>query len=224
MTLLKITINLQNVPVQSKKEMNVLGVIFDSKLNWNSHIANAISKAKKSLYALRLIRKFFTKEEMRQLLDSNFYSILYYNAVIWLTPQISCVMKQALLSVSANALRSCMLFNCSEISFERIHILCKKCTPKQITLYQIALRLHKLVDGLQKEITFEHCTLLEGIVCTSRQLTFEIYRNNKNKIGMNTTANKLYPISKLIGLDALNLGFVHFKKLMKFQFLKNGKT
>ena len=38
------------------------------------------------------------------------------------------------------------------------------------------------------------------------------------------TVNKLYPISKLIGLDALSLKFVHFKKLMKTQFLKNGKT
>ena len=41
---------------------------------------------------------------------------------------------------------------------------------------------------------------------------------------MNTTGNKLYHINNLIGLDKLNLGFVHFKKLMKIQFLKNGKT
>ena len=34
----KITIRLQNVSIQSKKEMNVLGVIFDCKLNWNTHI------------------------------------------------------------------------------------------------------------------------------------------------------------------------------------------
>ena len=117
-----------------------------------------------------------------------------------------------------------MLFNYSEISFEHIHSMCKKCTPKQITLYQIALKLHKIIADLDNEISFEHCTLLEGIVCTSRQLTFEVYRNNKNKIGLNTTVNKLYLISELIGLDALNLKFVHFKKLMKTQFLKNGKT
>ena len=78
------------------------------------------------------------------LLDSNFYSILYYNAVIWLTPEISAVMKQALISVSANAQRSCSMYNCAEISFERIHSLCKKCTPKQITSYQISLKLHDL--------------------------------------------------------------------------------
>ena len=50
--------------------MNVLGVVFDCKLNWNAHVAMAISKAKRALFALRLLRKFFTDQEMRMLLDS----------------------------------------------------------------------------------------------------------------------------------------------------------
>ena len=39
----------------------------------------------------------------------DFYSILYYNTTIWLTPEISTVTKQNLLSISANALRSCLM-------------------------------------------------------------------------------------------------------------------
>ena len=78
----QIRIKLQDSIVLSKKSMNVLGVIFDSKLTWSIHIANAIGKAKKALFALRLIKRFFTKAEMRTLLDSNFYSVLFYNSVI----------------------------------------------------------------------------------------------------------------------------------------------
>ena len=78
-----IRIKIQDTLVTSKKSMNVLGVIFDSKLNWSTHIANCISKSRKKLNALRLLKKFFTQEQMRILLDSQFYSILYYNAVIW---------------------------------------------------------------------------------------------------------------------------------------------
>ena len=44
------------------------------------------------------------------------------------------------------------------------------------------------------------------------------------KIGMNTLSKKFYHVSRMIGLDLLNLSFVHFKKIMKIQFLKNGKT
>ena len=204
--------------------MNVLGVIFDSKLNWNAHVANAICKAKKSLYALRMLRKFFNDQEMRLLLDSNFYSVLYYNSVLWLTPGLSAVLKQSLLSISANALRSCMLSFNSEISFENIHKKCKKCTPTQIMFYQTSLQLHKSINEIYNCCTSEHTTLLNNIVCTGRQLKFEITRDNRGKIGMNTFSNKFYHVSKLIGLDTLNLTFVHFKKIMKVQFLKNGKT
>ena len=57
---------------------------------------------------------------------------------------------------------------------------------------------------------------------TVRQTNFEIVRDNNKKIGMNTTANKLYCLSGKVGLLALNLEFVHYKKLMKLQFLKYG--
>ena len=117
-----------------------------------------------------------------------------------------------------------MLTYNSEISFERTYQVCKKCTPKQITLYQISLNLHKIVGEMDKFFTFEHVTVITQIASAPRQLNFETFKNNKCKIGMNTTVNKLYHISKLVGLDSLNLGFVHYKKLMKFQFLKFGKT
>ena len=203
--------------------MNVLGVTFDSKLNWSSHIAKAIAKAKKALYGLRLLRKYFNKDQMRTLLDSYFYSVLYYNSVIWLTPEICSQMKQSLLSIS-NALRSCMLNNCTEISFIRIHEIWKKCTPSQIMLYQNSLELHKFLNTIDGYLTTEHVRVLTNIICTSRQLTFEVTRSNVFKIGMNTRSNKFYHLNKLIRLDNLNLGFVHLKKLMKLQFLKFGKT
>ena len=101
--------------------MNVLGVIFDSKLNWDAHISHAIIKSKKALFALKLLRKHFSTNEMRTLHDSYFYSVLYYNSVIWLTPAISSNMKQQLLSISANALRSCLMNGNSDVSFENLH-------------------------------------------------------------------------------------------------------
>ena len=204
--------------------MNVLGVIFDTKLNWNAYVANAICKAKKSFYALRLLQKNFTDQEMRLLLDSNFYSILYYNSVLWLTPSLGSALKQSLISISANALRSCMMSYSSEISFETIHKMCKKCTPAQIMSYQTSLHLHKTIGEIYESCSSEHVSLLNNIICTGRQLKFEVVRSNKSKIGLNTLSNKFYHINKLIGLDSLNLTFVHYKKIMKIQFLKNGRT
>ena len=65
--------SIQNKNVKSKKSINILGVTFDNKLNWSEHISKVITKFKKSLFALRLLRKYFTLQEMRTLLDAYFY-------------------------------------------------------------------------------------------------------------------------------------------------------
>ena len=48
--------------------MNVLGVTFDSKLNWSIQTANAIAKANKALYAIKMIGKFLKSREIKTLL------------------------------------------------------------------------------------------------------------------------------------------------------------
>ena len=101
---------------------------------------------------------------------------------------------------------------------------CKKSTPLQITLYQSSLKLHKTVNENLEDLTFEQITVLNQMICTSRQVNFQVCRSNCFKIGMNTTANKFYALNNQIGLSMLNLSFVHFKKLAKIQFLKYGKT
>ena len=57
--------------------MNVLGVQFDSKLQWDQQVAQTIGKARKALHAIGLIRKYFNTKELENLITSNYYSILY---------------------------------------------------------------------------------------------------------------------------------------------------
>ena len=59
---------------------------------------------------------------------------------------------------------------------------------------------------------------MEQIIFTRRQLKFQVIQEFRGKIGMNTTANKFYYVTNLIGFDMLNLDFVHFKSLQKSSF------
>ena len=176
----------------------------------------------KMVFALRLLRKFFNPNQMCTLLDSYFYSVLYYNASIWLQPEIGCAMKQKLQSISACALRLCLMNKNNVVSFEKIHELNKKCTLEQIMNYQAALLLHKTIKF--KIPDYEAISVLNQMTITSRQTSFIIFKNNSTKIGMNTTANKFYQLTGKIALNSLGFTFVHFKKLMKTQFLKYGNT
>ena len=48
----------------SQKTINVLGVIFDSKLQWAPQIANCVSRSLNALSAIKLIKKLFSKKEL----------------------------------------------------------------------------------------------------------------------------------------------------------------
>ena len=54
-----ITIDLNGSTITSSNTTNVLGVIFDSKLQWSNQVANSIRKADSALHAIKLIRGFF---------------------------------------------------------------------------------------------------------------------------------------------------------------------
>ena len=128
---------------------------------------------------------------MRTLLDLNYYSILYYNAVIWLTPTLRSDLRHNLLAASACALRSCLMNEVFDISFVNLHKIHMKCTPEQITYYQMTLKLHKLLNEHENVLSHEHITIMDQIVCTGRQINFQILRKFNTKIGLNMTANKI---------------------------------
>ena len=95
--------------------------------------------------------------------------------------------------------------------------------PQLITFgNQAELLLHKTTNFEVPD--FEGITVLNQTTVTSRQTSFLILGNNSTRIGMNTTANKFYQLTGKIALNSLGLTVVHFKKLIKIQFLKYGKT
>ena len=76
----------------------------------------------------------------------------------------------------------------------------------------------------ETDTSFETLTVLDQIICTRRQINFQIFRINKLKIGINTTANKLSHLNKLIALEKLNHNKAQFKRFAKSKFLKYGST
>ena len=90
----QVVISVSGVNVKSKDHINVLGIIFDSKLTWAKHIAIQTNKANSALHAIKLIRRYFNQSELLSLLTSNFYSILFYNSEVWHIPSLKPELKQ----------------------------------------------------------------------------------------------------------------------------------
>ena len=80
--LVQVTIELDGTEIKSTRTMNVLGILFDSTMKWNDHVNKAINESNSSLYAIKLIRKYFSQDEVRNLLTALYYSKLYYGSEI----------------------------------------------------------------------------------------------------------------------------------------------
>ena len=61
---LPIRLQVNTQVIVTKASMNVLGVLFDSKLQWQAQVQNSITKSKKALHAIVLICKYFNKAQL----------------------------------------------------------------------------------------------------------------------------------------------------------------
>ena len=67
----RLTVHLNDNVIHTKTEMNVLGVIFDSQLQWSAHVTNAINKSKGALHAIKQIKPYFNIELLKKLLQTS---------------------------------------------------------------------------------------------------------------------------------------------------------
>ncbi len=54
-----VTIKVQGNSIRSSQTINILGVLFNSKISWGPHMAHAIAKANRAFYAIKIIRNTF---------------------------------------------------------------------------------------------------------------------------------------------------------------------
>ena len=53
--------------------MNIIGVVFDSTLNWAQHVNKVLMKADLTKYAIRMIAKYFTRKELNKIKTAYYF-------------------------------------------------------------------------------------------------------------------------------------------------------
>jgi hypothetical protein len=81
-----------------------------------------------AFHAIRLIKGYFTKEEILQLITSNFFSILYNNSEIWHLPKLNLILKIHLLAASATTIKLKTPNYCILLRLEKYKTLVGCCT------------------------------------------------------------------------------------------------
>ena len=201
----------------SKPFINVLGVTFDSKLNWQTHVDNTIKKCNKTLHAINLTRDYFSQDEKLHIINAFLYSKLYYCSTVWLTPTLNQNYVQKLKRTSAKALRIVVGDDFSFFSFDELHSMFNRATPVQWSFYQHSLQFYKSFNyHIPEQIWLELC---DQISLSERTHYFRTFNNSKRRVGLNKFVNRLNFISQRINVNDLNLSLDTFKVKMKKEFI-----
>ena len=140
-----------------------------------------------------------TKSETKMLLTSNFYSILYYNCEIWLMPSLSTILKQHIMSASANALRLLDNIGDLEMSFERLHLFHKRAPPVNVMKFRLAIQLFKIYNGVIINDDWTDMHFQQNF--NLRSNTVQIVDRSKFKIGKNIMLNRLLILIRQIEFE-----------------------
>ena len=107
---------LNNNEIASSNEEKLLGILLDSKLNFESHITSLCNKAGQKLSALARINHYLTPDQKLLLLKSVVKSQFSYCPLIWMFT--SRYLNNALNIIHERAL--CLIYNYYELPFDRI--------------------------------------------------------------------------------------------------------
>ena len=220
----KASITVKDEIIITKNSINILGVTFDSQLSWDKHISKTISGSRKTLYAMAMIKKYFSESELKVLMTSLFYSKLFYASEIWNSPFIKENLKSSLLSASSQALRK-IFTNCKPCAFTQIisntniHILCNRATPEKIMLYKLSLALFETINN--KFPLPDWLDLNFTNTFTRREINFSCIKDNNYRVGLNTLSNRYSVLNGKIPLQWLNLPKLPYKLKCKSKFLNN---
>jgi len=102
----------------SKADMKVLGIVFDSWLEWSAQGEKLTATGRQATQALSLVRKYFICKEMSKLITALVYSRFYYAAQVWLLPNLKKRLMDRLYSVRKKFKSNQQTFNLQTTSLQ----------------------------------------------------------------------------------------------------------
>ena len=139
---------LNNNEIVSSNEEKLLGILLDSKLNFDSHITSLCKKAGQKLSALARINHYLTQDQKLLLLNSVVKSQFSYCPLIWMFT--SRYLNNALNSIHERALR--LIYNDYKLPFDRLLEDNKQKSIHQKNIESLAIEIYKFQGGLAPAI------------------------------------------------------------------------
>jgi len=187
---IELDVDIAGTIVRSRQSMKVLGIFFDDKLSWETHIHCLINRANSKLSVLRKIKKYFNKDQFLRILTAQFFSVIYYGSAIWLTSNTKASLWKLIASIHYKALRIAVSDHRNNINREKLDVLWQRASPKQWSKYAMASIVIKTITNQEPQGVYN---LIKETLYTERRFpeVAKFYNNAKGKIGRQKIGNNL---------------------------------
>ena len=208
---------LMGTTVKTGNTINVLEMKFDSKLNWNEHVNQAVKGANVCLFGIKMMRKYFSPAETRNMITEVFFSKLYYGAEVWHFSGLSRGIHKKLKFACANALKLCTPGVTAFSTHSEINKMAERAMPAKMSQYRHANILFKLFRNIICENEFVHLNF--QLYENERYTTLKFIKNQNYDIGKNILLNRFCDLNDLIDKMWMNLSLETYKIKCKALFL-----
>jgi len=212
----KATLTVGNVRVESAHHMNCLGVILDNRLTWDRQVDKVIVDSRRSLQAVKLVRRYFNEEETAKLVTSLVYSRLYYASEAWLLPTLKERQFNKLHSQSGQILKVVD----KGLSYSDLHKKFNRATPRLFSLYQTCINYYNIVKD-NDYLPTEKVKVSLNTMRSARNEYLVFIRQNNYKCGLNNVSNRLRSVTNMIKKDWMVVEKSAFKTLCKKHVIQN---
>ena len=130
---------------------NILGVNFDNKLNFNTHITKLCKKAGHKLHALARVSNFMSVNQKRVIMNAFIYSQFSYCPLIWMCH--SRALNTKINKLHERALR--LVYNDNISSFESLLEKSGSVKIHHRNLQQLAIEIYKALNNLSSSLMTE---------------------------------------------------------------------
>jgi hypothetical protein len=223
-TINKPIVKVNDIEIEAKSKLNILGILFDHKMSFEYHIDRAVLKAKKCIFAIRQIAKFLTCKECINVAHGIFYSNLYYGSCVWLTPVITKSMLRKLTMASSACLRAIFKHKIRDISTLQLHDKANVLTPVQHMHYVTASMFWKIVNYSSPEIIFNDLLTKCNINERLDNFNITLVQNSKwNTFSYSNRLNLILPLLSTKWLDSTEVTMkLTLRKIVLTSFISKG--
>jgi len=186
----------QNI-IQSSKSMRVLGLTFDSALEWTTQVDNCVAKSNRMLHGLKHIKKGLNQNQVKQVITAYFFSVLMYGCGVWFHRHLFFHLKQR---VRASQYRALRLVYGKQRTRDEINVMAARATPDEWADYSIAKMSAKIANSMMP-CRLHVDLMLNSFVERRHPHLLLFYDSSCRKIGRQSIKNRLTIVAKQMKFD-----------------------